>query len=152
MLGHGSACGADHQLALVNVGRERLEYFREQYDRGRSEVARKVEQLALGQDVGGNGYTTVAQAQQLSEALELSTESLLLDLGAGRGWPGTYLGWSSGCRFVLSDLPAEALHQALVYAEARGVSSQMSAVRADGTALPFALHSFDAVVHADVLC
>jgi ubiquinone/menaquinone biosynthesis C-methylase UbiE len=152
MHGHGSAGGLDHQLALVNVGQERLEYFREQYDRGKSEVSKRVEQLALGQDVGSNGYTTVAQAQRLSEALEHSTDSLLLDLGAGRGWPGTYLGWSSGCRFVLSDLPAEALQQALVYAEAREVSSQVSAVRADGIALPFAPHSFDAVVHSDVLC
>jgi len=132
--------------------KEKLEYFREQYDRGRSEVARRVERLAFGQDVGGNGYTTVAEAHRLSEALELSTDSLLLDLGAGRGWPGTYLGWTSGCRFVLSDLPADALRQARDYAEVRGVSSQSSAVRAEGTALPFGPHSFDAVVHADVLC
>jgi len=131
---------------------EKLEYFREQYDRGKAEVARRIERLAFGQDVGGNGYTTVAEARRLSEALELSADSLLLDLGAGRGWPGTYLGWSSGCRFVLSDLPAEALRQAHKYAEVREVSSQLSAVCADGTALPFGPHSFDAVVHADVLC
>lgn len=131
---------------------ERLEYFREQYLRGTSEVSRRLERMALGQDVGSNGYTTVAEAQRLAEVLELSAESLLLDLGAGRGWPGTYIGWSTGCRFVLSDLPREALQQARTYAENRGVESEMSAVRADGTALPFHPRSFDAVVHADVLC
>jgi cyclopropane fatty-acyl-phospholipid synthase-like methyltransferase len=131
---------------------EKLEYFREQYGQRQSEVSGRVEQRALGQDVGGNGYTTIAQAQQLTEALELSTESLLLDLGAGRGWPGTYLGGSSQCRFVLLDLPLEALRQARAYADDRGISSRMSAICAEGTALPFLPCSFDAVVHSDVLC
>lgn len=137
---------------VTKHSRESLAYFREQYDREKSKVSRRVERVAFGQDVGGNGYTTAAQAERLSEALELSAASLLLDLGSGRGWPGTYLGWLNGCRFVLADLPGEALQQARIYAEVRGISSEMSAVRADGTVLPFRPHCFDAVVHADVIC
>ena len=35
----------------------------------------------------------------------------LLDLGAGRGWPGLYLAVRTGCQVVLSDVPLEGLRQ-----------------------------------------
>lgn len=137
---------------MIPESGESQDTFREQYARGKSDVFRRVEQLAFGQDVGGNGYTTVGEARSLAKELELSADSLLLDLGAGRGWPGTYLARISGCRVVASDLPGEALQKARAYAELRGVSGVTSAVRADGAALPFSPRSFDAVAHADVLC
>lgn len=131
---------------------DKLQYFGEQYGRGTSEAYRRVERLALGHDLGGNGYTTRSEADRLAAVLELTPDSLLLDLGSGRGWPGSYLGALSGCRFVLTDLPMRPLRQARAYAEERGVLNQMTAIQADGIALPFGRESFEAISHADVLC
>ncbi len=137
---------------MIQHGPEDRDVFREQYERTRSEAGRQVERLVLGHEVGLNGYTTVDQAQRLSECLNLSPDSVLLDLGAGRGWPGTYLGWSTQCRVVLSDIPVEALKQARTYAEGRGISRLVSCVCAEGMTLPFDHDCFDGVVHADVFC
>ena len=128
------------------------EIFRRRYDCAGSEVARRVEREALGHEAGVNGYTTLAQAERLAQCLALTPESLLLDLGAGRGWPGTFLSAASRCRVVLMDVPIQALLSARVYAEDRGVAALTKAVCALGQALPFRPESFDAVVHADVLC
>ncbi len=137
---------------MTNTRIEDVSFFRERYGRKRSEASLKVERWVFGGQVGANGYTTVAQAQRLSESLELGPDSLLLDLGSGRGWPGTFLAEHSGCRVVLSDIPLEALRQSRRYAAARGVSDRTTAVCVDGTAMPFGPGHFDAICHSDVFC
>ncbi len=125
---------------------DNLEFFTETYARPRSDAKRQVERAVLGDEVGLNGYTTVEQAQALADHLSLLPTTRLLDVGAGEGWPGSYLARSSGCSLVASDVPLDALRAAKGYLE------QASAVSADGCALPFRSGSFDGVVHADVFC
>jgi len=131
---------------------EDKEFFRERYGRTRQEASREVERSVLGHDVGVNGYTTVAEAGALVEHLGLSPTSLLLDLGSGRGWPGSYLSRLGGCRVVLTDIPLEALRAAREYVETREVGARARIVAAEGGALPFAPDLFDAISHADVFC
>ena len=125
---------------------DNLEFFTEKYARPRSDAKRQLERAVLGDEVGLNGYTTVEQAQALADHLSLLPTTRLLDVGAGEGWPGSYLARSSGCSLVASDVPLDALRAAKAYLE------QASAVSADGCALPFRSSSFDGVVHADVFC
>ena len=131
---------------------EDREFFRERYGRTRQEASRDVERSVLGHDVGVNGYTTVGQAEALMEHLRLSPSSLLLDLGSGRGWPGSYLSRLAGCGVVLTDLPLEALRSAREYVETRGVGARTRIVAAEGGALPFVPDLFDGISHADVFC
>ena len=131
---------------------EDKEFFRERYGRTRQEASREVERSVLGHDVGVNGYTTVAEAGALVEHLGLSPTSLLLDLGSGRGWPGSYLSRLGGCRVVLTDIPLEALRADREYVETREVGARARIVAAEGGALPFAPDLFDAISHADVFC
>ena len=84
---------------------EDLAYIAERYSPARSQVARQVERVALGHDVGLNGYTTVEQAQVLSDYLRLPSGDCLLDLGAGRGWPGSHIAQTNQCCLVSSDVP-----------------------------------------------
>ena len=132
--------------------RERRRHFGSRYGADASEASVLLGVLAMGEDVGVNGYTTIAEADRLASLLDLSHRSLVLDLGSGRGWPGTYLSQRCGCRVVLTDLPIEPLRQARRYAESRNVSERVSAVCSDSHALPFGSGVFDAVTHADVLC
>ena len=47
------------------------------------DVVRAIELAVIGGDWGANGYTTIAQADQLADMLELAAGSLVLDIG---GW------------------------------------------------------------------
>lgn len=111
-----------------------------------------VEREVLGGDDGGNGYTTVAQADQLGVELALAPGRQLLDLGAGCGWPGLHLTRTTGCRTVLTDLSQPAMHRARRRALEDSTQARVSLVVASARHLPFRPESFDAIVHTDVLC
>ena len=124
---------------------DNLEFFELEYAAARARAGRRIEEAALGESVGLNGYTTVAQAQTLCEHLDLEARATLLDVGAGRGWPGSHVARTTGCRLVSTDVPWDALLVAKL-------QRKSVVVQARGGSLPFRGDSFDAIVHADVLC
>src|SRR2546428_9598471 len=63
---------------------EILKRFMDRYSLGASSALNDVEKEAIGAVVGANGYTTVAQADQLIEVLGLEAGTWLLDIGAAR--------------------------------------------------------------------
>ena len=105
-----------------------------------------------GSDYGATSWTTREQAERASARLELGRGLLLLELGAGSGWPALFLATLSGCDVVLTDLPLSGLRIARERAEKDRLDRQCSVLAADGAALPFADHCFDRIHHADVLC
>ena len=132
--------------------RDTRQRFRERYDEARTEVVEQIERCVIGGDWGANGYTTVAQADTLGDALALAPGVRLLDLGAGRGWPGLYLAVRTGCDAVLTDVPVEGLRHALARARSAAVGERVATVAASARALPFRPATFEAIVHTDVLC
>jgi ubiquinone/menaquinone biosynthesis C-methylase UbiE len=126
--------------------------FGDRYSEERTDVVRQIERAVIGADFGANGYTTVRQADLLAERLQLRPGMRLLDLGAGRGWPGLYLAARSGCQTVLSDVPVEGLREALARADTEDLADRVTAAASSARGLPFRAGSFDAVVHTDVLC
>lgn len=113
------------------------------------DVQLRIEQEALGTRAGVRGFTTLAQADALVAALALSASSLLLDVGAGRGWPGLYIAQAVGCPVILTDIPRAALASARSRAAALQIDAR--AAQASATHLPFAPDTFDGVVNTDVL-
>lgn len=126
--------------------------FNQRYERQLSEAEALLETYVFGTHEGVNGYTTPAQADALAMALTLRSESYLLDIGCGRGWPGRYLVRKSGCRAVLTDVPRSAVYAAKQLARRDEVVGRCRFALASGSSLPFRPRTFDAVVHADVLC
>jgi ubiquinone/menaquinone biosynthesis C-methylase UbiE len=137
---------------MSKLERETAERFAERYRVAPAEVSRRVELAVIGGDWGANGYTTKAQADLLGRELGLRPGVRLLDLGAGRGWPGLYLAASTGCQVALSDMPIEGLQAAAARARRETLASRAATVAASARALPFAPAAFDAIVHTDVLC
>ena len=129
-----------------------LDLFRECYAIPTSDVNARIEEAVIGASWGANGYTTVDQADELGQRLRLGPDRHLLDLGAGRGWPGIYLAARSGCTLVVTDVLLEALTVATRRARAEGVDDRVDIVATAGEQQPFRSGSFDAIVHADVLC
>lgn len=125
--------------------------FEEKYTRLRSDAARAVRRDALGSEVP-NGYTSVEQADDLAARLALGAGDLLLDLGAGRGWPGGRIAERTGCRVVSTDLPLLALGASRRRWDRALGPGRMLTVCTDGRRLPFRDRAVHAVTHADVLC
>ena len=132
--------------------REANTRFSQRYGEERGDVVRAIELAVIGGDWGANGYTTIAQADQLATMLKLDTGSLLLDIGAGRGWPGLYLAATTGCSVVMTDVPVEGLASARERGQRDGLDDRTWPVNASARDLPFPGETFDAVVHTDVLC
>ena len=131
---------------------EAAAHFSERYRQPSGKALKRLERLVLGADFGGNGYTTVAQAKLLGERLNLGPNSRLLDIGAGRGWPGLFLAKTTGCAVVLTDLPIDAMRRAQERARKEALRERTAGVVASARRLPFRQETFDAIVHTDVLC
>lgn len=131
---------------------DQAQRFRERY--GYSGVAALVEaeMETLGSDYRANGYTTVAQADELGRRLALRPDDMLLDVGAGCGFPGLYLAARHGCRLVSVDPLAEGAVVAAARAAEDDRSSRHVALVATGGELPLRSGTIDAVVQSDVLC
>src|SRR5262245_2068334 len=115
----------DGGLVVTREERETRQKFRDRYGERRTELLESIERVVVGGDWGANGYTTVAQADALGEALRLAPGGRLLDLGAGRGWPGLYLAVHTGCDVVLSDVPVEGLRLAIDRARSEAVGGRI---------------------------
>jgi cyclopropane fatty-acyl-phospholipid synthase-like methyltransferase len=126
--------------------------FAGNYDLSKLPEFKKLEQLALGCDYGGTSWTTRQQVDVIVASLELNSDSRLLDIGSGSGWPGLLLAKLSQCDVTLLDIPLNALQQAAERAAEDRMSEQVRIVSGSGTALPFAAQSFDRISHSDVLC
>ncbi len=135
----------------MRLDRDIINRFRDRYSQPTSKAALLVEKEVIGANVGANGYTTLAQAGALAQELRLGPASRLLDIGAGRGWPGLYLTRTIGCRVVLADVPEPGLRSALKRADRQHLTDRASIVLASGTYLPFRPRTFDAIVHTDTL-
>lgn len=111
-------------------------------------AAARIELQVIGAQYGASGYTTVTEADGLGRRLGLGPGVRLLELGSGHGWPGIHLAATTGCDVVLTDVPLDKLR----VAARAGRAQRCAVVAASGAELPFVAGSFDAVVHADVLC
>ncbi|MGD9704619.1 MAG: cyclopropane-fatty-acyl-phospholipid synthase family protein [Acidimicrobiia bacterium] len=137
---------------VISKEQEARDRFADRYREERVDIVQAIERRVIGGDWGANGYTTIAQADQLAEYLHLSPGDLLLDVGAGRGWPGLYLAATTGCSVVLTDLPLEGLTVADARIRTEHLEARAWCANASARDVPFPADTFDAVVHTDVLC
>lgn len=128
------------------------ERFGERYTHSGATGQLAAEVEALGSDYQANGYTTMGQADELGRLLGLERGHLLLDIGAGCGWPGLYLAKTHGCSVLSVDPVVEGMGIARERARNDGIDRRSWAVRARADVLPLASASVDAVVHTDLLC
>src|SRR5438105_5185086 len=148
---HGSRLHRVEGFVMVACAGAACNFARD-YEIAQEPLMREIERRVRGSDYGATSWTTREQAERASARLELGRGLLLLELGAGSGWPALFLATLSGCDVVLTDLPLSGLRIARERAEKDRLDRQCSVLAADGAALPFADHCFDRIHHADVLC
>ena len=126
--------------------------FGERYNASGAAALLAVEHEALGSDYQANGYTTMPQADELGRRLDLASGRLLVDIGAGCGWPGLYLAKTTGCDLISLDPVEEGVDLARTRASRDGLADRCRQIRASAQQLPLRSRTVDAVVHTDVLC
>jgi ubiquinone/menaquinone biosynthesis C-methylase UbiE len=131
---------------------EMLAQFDRSYEHMRAPVMTAIERGVCGCDYGGTSWTTREEAELLAAALGLTSNTSLLDVGAGSGWPALYLAKLTNCSAILADLPLAGLRLAEERAALDGLGHRCSVVQADGANLPLDSASIDAISHSDVLC
>ena len=124
--------------------------FQERFRLVNSEAYLRAEREVIGGDYGASSYTTVSHADELAGRLHLSSNTLLLDIGSGPGWPGAYLSSTSGARSVLTDPTTEGMAVARARSQRDHLDSHQ--VVAVGGQLPFPDETFDAATCSDVFC
>ena len=129
-----------------------IERFRDRYGSAATDAERAIERAVIGAEVGANGFTTVAQADELGRLLRLGRGVRLLDIGCGRGYPGLYLAKTTGCRVVGTDLPLASLRVGDGRMRRDRTARRAALLAASAVRLPFRARTFDAIVHTDVLC
>lgn len=139
-------------MTLSREEQAQSQRLNELYIRAQSPVMLSIERSVCGCDYGGTSWTTRAEAEQLVALLRLKPGMVLLDVGAGSGWPGLYMAKTSGCDVVLVDLPLAGLRVAVQRARKDRMPATFGAVVADAATMPFPDGSFDAVSHSDLLC
>ena len=126
--------------------------FRERYADPHSDVALRIEQEVFGHSSGVDGFTTLEEADDLANVLDLGSRCMVLDIGAGRGWLAGFIAEASGCHVVSSDIPTEALVESDRRFSAQHLAGRVSTVAADARVLPFRRQRIDAAIHSDVFC
>lgn len=139
-------------VALTQKERARREAFDLEYRLGTLPAMQTVERAVCGCAYGSTAWTTRDEADGIATALGLRPGMMLLEIGAGSGWPALYLARESGCEVVLTDLPLEGLGIARERAVRDAVADRSTTVCASGARLPFGDESFDVINHSDVLC
>lgn len=129
-----------------------VERFKQRYAVTGDAILLAVEREALGTDYQATAYTTSEQADEIGSDLRLGPGQLLLDVGAGCGWPGLYLAKEYRCAVVSVDLALEGVHLARQRSTQDGLLRRSWAIQASADAIPLRSRSVDAIVHADVMC
>jgi ubiquinone/menaquinone biosynthesis C-methylase UbiE len=89
---------------------------------------------------------------RLGQLTQLTRDSRVLDVAAGRGTSAFHLAQSFGCEVVGVDLSEGNVKLASEEASIRGVANLVSFRLADAEKLPFNAHTFDAIVCECAFC
>jgi arsenite methyltransferase len=89
---------------------------------------------------------------RLGQLAQLTRDSKVLDVAAGRGASAFYVAQSFGCDVIGVDLSEENVTFANGLSRDRGVSKRPSFRIADAERLPFEAHSFDAILCECAFC
>ncbi len=141
---------AVEKMSRFESEQEMLACFDEGYLHVLAPVMLEIEAEARGTDYGSVSWSSRDQVERMATHLDLGNDSRLLDIGAGAGWPGLYVGQQTGCHVTMLDFPVNGLKLALDRAAHDSVPADASV--ANGASLPFSDGVFEGVIHSDLLC
>jgi len=122
------------------------------YRQGALPAMQAIERKVCGCDYGATSWATKEEVDLVADFLALQPGVLMLEVGAGSGWPALYMAAATGCDVVLTDLPLDGLRIAMQRATGNSIFGSRVAAVADAARMPFGNRACDAINHSDVLC
>jgi SAM-dependent methyltransferase len=130
-----------------------FDFYGPQYARFASSTAAEMRREVYGDDIGQQGWRTVAEQAEIASLLRLEPGARVLDVGCGPGGPSLALVERTSCLLTGLDSEPAAISHAQGHASARGASERASFSVFDcADRLPFPDGSFDAVLCVDAIC
>jgi SAM-dependent methyltransferase len=118
---------------------------------GDAELA--VRRETYGEDLGQSSWLTASEWLGFADALGITAETNVLEVGSGSGGPAVYLAAKRGCQLTGVDVNEHGVRNAVALAEANELSDRVRFEAVDASKpLPFANESFDVVVSNDAMC
>lgn len=106
-----------------------------------------------GVDYGQTSWATIEEWTTLSQLLQLTAASRVLELGCGSGGCAVHLAETVGCHVTGLDVNAEGIRAAGELSQAKGQSDRARFALTDaGRSFPVAAATFDAAYVNDALC
>jgi predicted acetyltransferase/cyclopropane fatty-acyl-phospholipid synthase-like methyltransferase len=130
----------------------RFDFYGPQYARFGSDLAVALRREVYGEDLGQQGWRTVAEQAEIASLLGIGPESHVLDIACGSGGPSLALAERTRCWLTGLDAESAGIAFAQARVAERGlVGRVIFAVHDCAGPLPFAAGTFDSVVCIDAI-
>ena len=117
------------------------------------DLYREIRLETYGVDLGQTSWVTTEESNEIPQALNLTPESNVLEIGSGSGRYALQIAETTGCRILGVDINESGIHNANQLAASRNISARVRFERCDvSNPLPFEAAAFHAVFSNDVLC
>jgi SAM-dependent methyltransferase len=131
----------------------KVELYDSAYSKYELDVYRQIRLETYGEDLGQTSWVTTEESHNIPKLLELTAESLVLEIGCGSGRYALRMAEEVGCRVVGLDINEHGIRNANQLAESMGLASRVGFERCDvSKTLPLGDETFDAVFSNDALC
>ena len=106
-----------------------------------------------GEDLGQTSWVTTEESYEIPQLLELTRDSVVLELGCGSGRYALRVAEQIGCRITGVDINANGIRNANGLAQRNKLDSLVQFEQCDiSQKLPFENETFDAIFANDVIC
>ena len=128
------------------------EFYPAQYARFGTALAAEIRREAYGEDLGQQGWRTLAEQDAIVDMVGRSGARRVLDIACGSGGPSLAIVARTGCTLTGVDIEPEAIARAAGHASALRLDGRANFVIADcSDALPFSDAEFDMVICVDAV-
>ena len=132
---------------------QEVDLYNHAYGDRNADTYRLVRLETYGEDFGQTSWVNTEESRQIPKQLDLTSNSVVLEIGCGSGEYAIYLAEKVGCRIVGLDINESGIRKANHLAEARGLASKARFEQCDvSRKLPFDDEAFHAAFSNDALC
>jgi len=135
---------------MADAQTSNVDLYNTTYGHFQTDVRAQFRQDAYGEDIGQNSWLTADEHRQFFAWLGLQSGTQVLEIASGSGGPALFMARSTGASVVGVDINEHGIANGNAMAQAQGLAGQVRLQHVDASQpLPFAEHSFDALICID---
>jgi SAM-dependent methyltransferase len=128
----------------------KAELFTVTYKNYDENVYKEIRKETYGEDFGQNSWLTADEYRDFISQLNLTSESIVLEIASGSGGPAIFMTNETGCKITGIEINEEGVNTARKLAAENMLDDRLQFIQGDGAhSLPFPDNSVDALVCID---